>query len=197
MAIIIAFLTGAVGMIYFYWQNAVYDKQRYKEIAFKRTIQYLDEKGRTVTETTEQRLTIQELQDSKDSIKSVLLSEISRMNIKLKNVESLGIMGLFVHDTAFIYTPGGNDTIRDTIKGKFYYKNDYLSCVGDSNKLICDYKDSLVWSINKFHWDGWKLKNIFCWREWTYKLNAKFLNSNASINFSEYYRIQKKKRTRE
>ncbi len=199
VAVIIALLTGGVT---FLWNRAAKmadDRDRLQEVVFKKTIEYTDAQGRHVTESTEQRLRISELEQlalEGDSVKKQLLTQLKYSNTKLKNVESMAISTLFVHDTLWVADYYTWDSIPDSVPVK-KFRNDYFDCInlGDT-AMICDYKDTLIWSVSRYHKDKFKFINLFKRRDWYYKLTAKYLNPNARINYQEYIRIPAKKRDR-
>ena len=200
MAIIIALLTGIIGFEFSYFQtklNSSIDKNnRLTEVVLNTTIQYEDDLGRLVTETTEQRVTIQEYEDmilSGSAENSYLKEQIQSMKVKLKKVESMGVYGTeTIYDTipVFVY-------LKDSTNEIEYYTDNYIDLerkrdlTTDTAIYNISIKDSLVWSVNWYFRDKWKLKNLIWWRDKYYKLDAKLMNPKAEITYSQYYKFVK------
>ena len=197
VAVIIALLSGGITFLFKQLEKANDEKTRLNEVVFKKTVQYDDAEGRHVTESTEQRLKISELEEmvaNGDSTKSVLLRELKLNNQKLKNVESMSMSTITVHDTLYNQFYMTDTNAYDTIHE---FKNQYMKCTQISDgMMVCDYQDTLIWNVSKYHKDKFKFKNLFVKRDWYYKLTAKYLNPNAKINFQEYIRVENKKNKR-
>lgn len=197
ITVIIAIMTGAISFLYNRLTHALEERDRLNEVVFKRTVEYNDERGRRVTESTEQRLRIAELQklaEQGDSAKALLLREINLNKSKLKNVESMAISTIFVHDTLYSQFFMSDTSSPDTVK---HYVSKYFDCSELSkDAMMCEYRDTLIWTIDKYHADKFKFKNLFVKRDWYYKLTAKYLNPDAKIGYQEYIRLETRKNKR-
>jgi len=196
VAIVIAILTGGVSFLWSRLNIALSDNDRLNEVVYKKTIEYNDAEGRHVTASTEQRLKIGELErmvEGGDSVKALLLKEIKNSNTKLKNVESMAISVMKVHDTLYSQFFMSDTNAYDTLTR---FSNDYFDCKRVSNNMmVCDYKDTLIWTVDSYK-DKFKFKNLFVKRDSYYRLTAKYLNPSSKISYQEYIRIDSKKNKR-
>lgn len=203
LSLIIAIFTGIIGLGFFYFQqklkSSIEEKNRLNEIVLKKTIWYRDKYNKLVTETTEQRTTLQEYEEmikNGDEEKLILKNQIEAMGIKLNKVETMGNYGINIfYDTIPIFT-----TKLDSVTEIENYKDNYISLIRIKNILIdtayysINIQDTLIWSIDQYFKEKWKFINIFKARDKYYKLNAKLMNPNAKINFQQFYKFPKKRK---
>jgi uncharacterized protein YneF (UPF0154 family) len=202
LAIVIAILTGIIGFGFSYFQkkldSSIDKNNRLTEIILNKTIQYKDEMGRLVTETTEQRVTIEEYEamiSSGNKEKSELKKQVEMMGIKLKKVESMGDYKIETkYDSIPVLIYLTDSTEIDSISDGYVNLVRKRDTSVDTAIYNISVKDTLIWSINWYFLDKWKFKNIFIWRTKYYKLDAKLMNPRATINYSQFYKFPKKKK---
>jgi len=202
LAIVIAILTGIIGFGFSYFQkkldSSIDKNNRLTEIILNKTIQYKDEMGRLVTETTEQRVTIEEYEamiSSGNKEKSELKKQVEMMGIKLKKVESMGDYKIETkYDSIPVLIYLTDSTEIDSISDGYVNLVRKRDTSVDTAIYNISVKDTLIWSINWYFLDKWKFKNIFIWRTKYYKLDAKLMNPRAIINYSQFYKFPKKKK---
>lgn len=202
LAIVIAILTGIIGFGFSYFQkkldSSIDKNNRLTEIILNKTIQYKDEMGRLVTETTEQRVTIEEYEamiSSGNKEKSELKKQVEMMGIKLKKVESMGDYKIETkYDSIPVLIYLTDSTEIDSISDGYVNLVRKRDTSVDTAIYNISVKDTLIWSINWYFLDKWKFKNIFIWRTKYYKLDAKLMNPRAAINYSQFYKFPKKKK---
>jgi uncharacterized protein YneF (UPF0154 family) len=202
LAIVIAILTGIIGFGFSYFQkkldSSIDKNNRLTEIILNKTIQYKDEMGRLVTETMEQRVTIEEYEamiSSGNKEKSELKKQVEMMGIKLKKVESMGDYKIETkYDSIPVLIYLTDSTEIDSISDGYVNLVRKRDTSVDTAIYNISVKDTLIWSINWYFLDKWKFKNIFIWRTKYYKLDAKLMNPRATINYSQFYKFPKKKK---
>lgn len=201
LAIIIALLTGIIGVGFSVFQkklnNSIDTNNRLTEVILNKTIQYKDNTGRFVTETTEQRVTIEEYKKiiaSGDKEKTYLKTQVESMGVKLKKIESMGIYGTEIkYDSIPVFVYLTDSTQIDKYNDGYVNLTRTKNSNSDSAIYNINIKDSLIWTVNWYFLEKWKFKNIFKWRDKYYKLDAKLMNPKAEITYSQFFKFPKRR----
>jgi hypothetical protein len=195
--IIILILAILLLLNYLKLRSVEQDKVRYYGNFITTDKEYKDAQGKWVRETSALVITNKELQTMIENGNTELqhkMDIIKAMGIKIKNLESIGSSGFYIHDTILIpyYL-----AMPDTASGHFYFSDGYFSmdlstCAETGTQMVYDYKDTLTWTANAYFKDKWKFKNIFKPRDKYIKLNSQLANPKARITSQEYYKIKGK-----
>jgi hypothetical protein len=203
---------GIIGTIYGIRQNK--EANRAENNLYTRTVQWEDERGRLVTETTELRYTLNELRNisKKDSSKmseaeKQLLAarkEIDALRIKPRNVESVNTIGLESRGTFTTDYETKPDTVKllkiDPIETEFISL--YFKVEGDSILVDHLYKNTLNIIVDRDYGLNARGKpRFFLTRwispKWQYSSNVVSEDPNADITSNVYIKFQKHKGKRE
>lgn len=206
---ILSVMIGIVAAIYGIRQGN--EKNRLEQNLYSKTVQWEDEKGRLVTETTELRYTVRELRqiskkDSSnlsDAEKKLLATRgtIDALNIKLRKVESVNMIeveskGEYVTD----YTIKERDTIYlleiKPIETK--HLDLKFDVKGDSIIVNHTYRNSIDIIIDRDQAAGKRgNKRFFLVRwilpKWEYSSNVVSEDPNAEITSNIYFKFQRGK----
>lgn len=185
------------------------DNERLTNNLYKKTIEYEDELGRRVTETTQMELTIKEMKQAakKDSTQlneyeKLLVhtySELSASNRKMKQVESA--MNIELHTRNTIETTMKDSVIDEMEVKTAYVENEFgkysimYEPETDSLFLTTIQKNQLfvdVFKKRKPNKNGKEAIYLLRWTKgWDYKASIKSLNDSTIIKEFDYIKIKK------
>ena len=206
---ILSIMIGIIAAIYGIRQNN--EKNRLEQNLYSRTVQWEDERGRLVTETTELRYTVRELRqvskkdssNMSDAEKKLLAARgtIDALNIRLRKVESVNMIevkskGEYVTD----YSIREKDTVylleikpieTKHLDMKFDVRKDSIivnHTYRNSIDVIIDRDQELGKRGNKrFFLIRWIMP------KWEYSSNVVSEDPNAEITSNVYFNFQKRK----
>ena len=206
---ILSIMIGIIAAIYGIRQNN--EKNRLEQNLYSRTMQWEDERGRLVTETTELRYTVRELRqvskkdssNMSDAEKKLLAARgtIDALNIRLRKVESVNMIevkskGEYVTD----YSIREKDTVylleikpieTKHLDMKFDVRKDSIivnHTYRNSIDVIIDRDQELGKRGNKrFFLIRWIMP------KWEYSSNVVSEDPNAEITSNVYFNFQKRK----